>query len=147
MKHQHQYDSYGKQLCCTLEEKINSKSNNQTGCCTTQNESEHADDDVHDHSEVKDSLFQMFLPAIISFFLLIVAIGLDNYFPQIWFTGWIRILWYAVAYLPVGLPVVKEALVSISKGEIFSEFLLMSIATIGAFSIGEYPEGVAVMLF
>ena len=33
------------------------------------------------------------------------------------------------------------------KGEIFSEFLLMSIATIGAFAIGEYPEGVAVMLF
>jgi Cd2+/Zn2+-exporting ATPase len=36
---------------------------------------------------------------------------------------------------------------SISKGEIFSEFLLMSIATIGAFAIGEYPEAVAVMLF
>jgi Cd2+/Zn2+-exporting ATPase len=38
-------------------------------------------------------------------------------------------------------------LTSIGKGEIFSEFLLMSIATIGAFAIGEYPEGVAVMLF
>ncbi|MFV8369868.1 heavy metal translocating P-type ATPase [Flavobacterium sp. LB2R40] len=147
MKHLHQYDSSGKQLCCTLEEKINNKSNNQSGCCTPQNESEHADDDGHDHSDVKDSLLQMFLPAIISFLLLIVAIGLDNYIPQTWFVGWVRILWYAVAYLPVGFPVVKEALVSISKGEIFSEFLLMSIATIGAFSIGEYPEGVAVMLF
>ena len=50
-------------------------------------------------------------------------------------------------YLPVGFPVLKEAVESIGKGEIFSEFLLMSIATIGAFAIGEYPEGVAVMLF
>jgi Cd2+/Zn2+-exporting ATPase len=42
---------------------------------------------------------------------------------------------------------IKEAFESIGKGEVFSEFLLMSIATIGAFAIGEYPEGVAVMLF
>ena len=64
-----------------------------------------------------------------------------------WFTGWVRIIWYVIAYIPVGFPVVKEAFTSIGKGEIFSEFLLMSIATIGAFAIGEYPEGVAVMLF
>ncbi|ULT38987.1 hypothetical protein KRR40_28580 [Niabella defluvii] len=51
------------------------------------------------------------------------------------------------AYLPVGLPVIKDASISISKGEVFSEFFLMSIATIGAFIIQEYPEGVAVMLF
>jgi Cd2+/Zn2+-exporting ATPase len=89
----------------------------------------------------------MFLPAIISFALLIVAIAFDNWITQTWFTGWIRIAWYAVAYLPVGFPVMKEAFESITKGEIFSEFLLMTIATVGAFSIGEYPEGVAVMLF
>jgi Cd2+/Zn2+-exporting ATPase len=89
----------------------------------------------------------MFLPAIISLCLLLIAIAFDNYFPQSWFTGWVRIIWYVVAYIPVGFPVVKEAFTSIGKGEIFSEFLLMSIATIGAFAIGEYPEGVAVMLF
>ena len=76
-----------------------------------------------------------------------LAIGFDNYFTQSWFTGWVRIVWYVVAYLPVGLPVVKEAIQSIRKSDVFSEFLLMSIATIGAFAIGEYPEGVAVMLF
>jgi Cd2+/Zn2+-exporting ATPase len=54
---------------------------------------------------------------------------------------------YLVAYIPVGLPVIKEAWESMLKKDIFSEFLLMSIATIGAFGIGEYPEGVAVMLF
>ncbi|MBK8327898.1 MAG: cadmium-translocating P-type ATPase [Bacteroidetes bacterium] len=89
----------------------------------------------------------MFLPAMISLCLLLIAIAFDNYFPQSWFTGWVRIIWYVVAYIPVGFPVVKEAFTSIRKGEIFSEFLLMSIATIGAFAIGEYPEGVAVMLF
>jgi Cd2+/Zn2+-exporting ATPase len=137
MEHQHIYDKDGKQLCCTLEEKINQKTES------------HSDDDGHDHdhSGGNQTLFQMFFPAAIAFCLLLIAILMDNYFPQTWFTGWIRIAWYAVAYLPVGLPVMKEAFESIRKGEIFSEFLLMTIATIGAFGIGEYPEGVAVMLF
>ena len=55
--------------------------------------------------------------------------------------------WYLAAYLPVGLPVLKEAWESILQKDIFSEFTLMSIATLGAFYIKEYPEGVAVMLF
>jgi Cd2+/Zn2+-exporting ATPase len=147
MKHIHKYDANGKQLCCTLEEKINSKTDKQSGCCTVDYKSEHSDDDGHDHSGGDQTTFQMFLPAIISFILLLVAIGFDNYFTQTWFTGWVRLIWYVVAYVPVGFPVLKEALDSIRKGEVFSEFLLMSIATIGAFGIREYPEGVAVMLF
>ena len=129
MTHQHKYDANGKQTCCTLEEKINKKTEH------------HSDDDGHDHehSNTEKSTFQMFVPAIISFFLLMVAIGFDNYFPQSWFTGYVRIAWYILAYIPVGLPVVKEAFESIRKGEIFSEFLLMSIATIGAFAIAEFP--------
>ena len=147
MKHHHKYDANGKQLCCTLEEKINKKTDKQTGCCSTHNDNEHSDDDGHDHSGTDQTTFQMFLPAIISFALLLIAIGFDNYFTQNWFTGWVRIAWYIVAYIPVGFPVLKEAFESIRKGEIFSEFLLMCIATIGAFSIGQFPEGVAVMLF
>lgn len=147
MKHIHKYDANGKQLCCTLEEKINSKTDKQSGCCTVDYKSEHSDDDGHEHSGGDQTTFQMFLPAIISFILLLVAIGFDNYFTQTWFTGWVRLIWYIVAYVPVGFPVLKEALDSIRKGEVFSEFLLMSIATIGAFAIREYPEGVAVMLF
>ena len=147
MKHQHKYDANGKQLCCTLEEKINRKTDKQTGCCSTHNEPEHSDDDGHDHSGDDRTTFQMFLPAIISFIFLIVAIGLDNYFKATWFTGYVSLSWYLISYLLVGYPVLKEAFESIRKGEIFSEFLLMGIATIGAFAIGEYPEGVAVMLF
>ncbi|MCB0516589.1 MAG: cadmium-translocating P-type ATPase [Bacteroidetes bacterium] len=156
MQHIHIYDAQGKQLCCTQEEKINHIANKQlkkehkeVGCCATDDpkHSVHSDNDGHNHSSGSDSTFKMFLPAIISLVLLLIAIAFDNWFPQTWFTGWVRIIWYVVAYAPVGLPVLKEAIQNIGKGEIFSEFLLMSIATIGAFAIGEYPEAVAVMLF
>ncbi|HEA21977.1 MAG TPA: cadmium-translocating P-type ATPase [Pricia antarctica] len=88
-----------------------------------------------------------YIPAIFSFIMLMAGILFDYFgtFPH--FTGWIRILWYTVAYLPVGVPVLIEGFQHIRKGDFFTEFLLMSIATLGAFAIGEYPEGVAVMLF
>ncbi|MGF7144147.1 Cd2+/Zn2+-exporting ATPase [Anaerotaenia torta] len=54
---------------------------------------------------------------------------------------------FLAAYLLAGGEVVLRALKNISRGQIFDENFLMSIATIGAFAIGEYPEGVAVMLF
>ena len=88
-----------------------------------------------------------YIPSIFSFVMLIAGILFDYFetFPQ--FSGWIRILWYVVAYIPVGFPVIKEGWESIKQGDFFTEFFLMSIATLGAFAIGEYPEGVAVMLF
>ncbi|WBV59598.1 heavy metal translocating P-type ATPase [Chryseobacterium camelliae] len=121
-------------------------------CCSTKPQKEnHHNHEGHDHDHSHDagdqSTFQMFLPAIISFVLLITGIALDHYIKPDWFTGWIRVVWYLIAYIPVGLPVLKEAYESILKGDVFSEFFLMGIATVGAFAIGEYPEGVAVMLF
>lgn len=59
----------------------------------------------------------------------------------------ITLAWFLVALLPVGLPVVREAWECAREGDVFNEFTLMSIAAVGAFVIGEYPEGVAVMLF
>jgi len=152
MAHQHKYDKNGKQLCCTQQEKIYHKAGaskllKEGHSHDDGHDHDHEEGDGHDHENSNQTTLQMFLPAIISFALLIVAIAFDNWITQTWFTGWVRIAWYAVAYLPVGFPVMKEAFESIRKGEIFSEFLLMCIATIGAFSIGEYPEGVAVMLF
>ena len=47
MEHKHKYDAQGKQLCCTLEEKINHKTDKQTGCCPTHNDSENHFNDVH----------------------------------------------------------------------------------------------------
>ncbi|MBW3520829.1 cadmium-translocating P-type ATPase [Chryseobacterium sp. NKUCC03_KSP] len=119
-------------------------------CCTTKPKKEHNHEGHdHDHShEVQDrSTLQLFLPAIISFVLLLIGITFDNFIENNWFNGWMRLVWYLIAYFPVGIPVLKEAYESIVKGDVFSEFFLMGIATIGAFAIGEYPEGVAVMLF
>ncbi|WP_223583314.1 heavy metal translocating P-type ATPase [Sphingobacterium sp. GVS05A] len=150
MEHKHIYDAQGKQLCCTQIEKIYNQAGAQRliQSAPAQDQAHsHSDDDGHDHSVAEGSTLKLFLPAIISFVLLIVAIAMDNWVPQGWFNGWVRIIWYVLAYIPVGFPVIKDALKSIGKGEIFSEFLLMSIATIGAFAIKEYPEGVAVMLF
>ncbi|MEZ7514152.1 heavy metal translocating P-type ATPase [Flavobacterium frigidarium] len=107
----------------------------------------HKRNDGHNHSSPESiGKFKIYVPAIFSFVMLIIGIAMD-YFDVAFFKDWIRIVWYAVAYLPVGFPVIKEGWKSIKNGDFFTEFLLMSIATIGAFAIGEYPEGVAVMLF
>ena len=58
-----------------------------------------------------------------------------------------ELLLYGMAYLIVGYKVLTKAVNDISKGQLFDENFLMTIATIGAFAIGEFPEGVAVMLF
>jgi len=147
MKHEHIYDSQGKQICCTEEEKINaytqvSVKTKTHSCCSDDHK---PDEDNHEHGEINN--LAIFIIPVISLVILLLGLAIDNLFPQPWFKEWLRIIWYVAAYLPVGLPVLKESINSIRHGEIFSEFLLMSIATLGAFLIGQYPEGVAVMLF
>ncbi|RLJ30877.1 Cd2+/Zn2+-exporting ATPase [Chryseobacterium sp. 7] len=130
--------------CSTTPEKPDTKGHKHNHA-----EGEGHDHDGHDHSHDSgdQTVFQMFLPAIISFIILLLGIAFDNYIKPAWFIGWVRLVWFLAAYIPVGFPVLKDAYKSIIKGDVFSEFFLMSIATIGAFAIGEYPEGVAVMLF
>ncbi|WP_153845351.1 heavy metal translocating P-type ATPase [Sphingobacterium paramultivorum] len=53
----------------------------------------------------------------------------------------------SIAYLLAGIPVIQMALRKASRGDIFNEFFLMTVATLGAFAIGEFEEGVAVMVF
>ncbi|WP_299225626.1 heavy metal translocating P-type ATPase [uncultured Psychroserpens sp.] len=111
-------------------------------------EIDHNQNDGHNHSSSENiGKFNIYLPAIFSFVMLMIGIAIDYFDMFPYFKGWIRILWYVMAYIPVGFPVIKEGWKSIKKGDVFTEFFLMSIATIGAFVIGEYPEGVAVMLF
>lgn len=136
--HVHTYDAQGRMTCCTLEEKIQAET-----------EAPLADDHdhTHDYSGGIGLAWRAYLPALVSFILLVVGIALDAYEPVAFFEGWIRLGWYLAAYLPVGWPVLREAVDAMRKGEFFTEFFLMSLATIGAFAIDEYPEGVAVMLF
>ena len=160
-QHIHTYDDKGNQLCCTLEDKIERQSEqllkqDEEECCSghssyngkdsNAHHHDHDEDHDHDHSHggAMDDLFQT---SFISLGLLLAGLAMDHLFVVRWFDGYLRIVFYLLAYFPVGLPVLKDAWRSITKGQFFSEFLLMSIATVGAFAIGEYPESVAVMLF
>ncbi|OGX87923.1 hypothetical protein BEN47_10370 [Hymenobacter lapidarius] len=103
----------------------------------------------HDHASGDDhgpaGDYPYLVPGI-SLGLLLAGIALD-YYRGGFFSGYVRALWFGVAYLLVGWKVLRSAVRSIPSGNIFNEFLLMSIATIGAIAIGKYAEGVAVMLF
>jgi len=145
--HPPEYDNDGNLICCTLEEKIDGK----TIPPIAPREEEHQDEDGHDHSHDHSHGgalgWKAYLPALVSLVLLLSGLAIEHLLEASFFQGWVKIAWYSIAYIPVGLPVMKEAWEALRKGEIFTEFFLMSIATIGAFAIGEYPEGVAVMLF
>lgn len=155
MKHEHKYDKSGKRICCSLEEKIDLASSPPVLLTSHDEHDEHDEhaghghssdnhdshDDEHNHEDFGKA------PAIISFVLLMLGLALDHIIPNEFFEGYIRLAWYIAAYLPVAYAVFREAFEALAKGEVFTEFFLMSIATIGAFAIGEYPEGVAVMLF
>lgn len=62
-------------------------------------------------------------------------------------SGYWRLAVWSAAYLIVGLPIVRKAFRNIGHGQVFDENFLMTAATAGAFALGEYSEGVAVMLF
>ncbi|MDF2700869.1 MAG: cadA [Haloplasmataceae bacterium] len=86
---------------------------------------------------MKKRLWRIIIGAIV--FVAVIIINLD--------IKWLQVSLYVVSYIIVGGDVVLKAIRNIFKGKVFDESFLMSIATIGAFLIGEYPEGVAVMLF
>ena len=90
--------------------------------------------------------YRPYFPAVFSFLLLATGIIVEQISPEIFKTE-LQLLVYGIAYYAVGKPVVWKALKKLFTADIFNEFFLMSLATIGAFAIGEYAEGVAVMLF
>lgn len=111
---------------------------------------EHADDghDGHDHDHGDSAAgWKAYLPVGASLVMLLAGILADNFIKPDLFTGWVRFAWYALAYIPVGWPVAWRGIKYAVKGDLFTEFILMTIATVGAFCIKEYPEGVAVMVF
>ncbi|MHB8130764.1 MAG: heavy metal translocating P-type ATPase [Mobilitalea sp.] len=86
---------------------------------------------------MKKRLWRIIIGAI--FFIVALIINID--------INWIRPVLFLVSYIIVGGDVVLRALRNIIRGKVFDENFLMSIATIGAFFVGDFPEGVAVMLF
>jgi Zn2+/Cd2+-exporting ATPase len=94
----------------------------------------------HDHSHSIGGTNKLVTQLIIAGILFLTAI-LDQFGTTISF------VLFVTAYLVVGLEVILNAVRNIIRGQVFDENFLMSVATIGAFIIGEYPEAVAVMMF
>ena len=86
---------------------------------------------------MKNRLWRIIIGAI--FFIVAIVIDIN--------IEWLNIALYLISYIIVGGDIVKRAVRNIFRGKVFDENFLMSIATIGAMLIGEYPEGIAVMLF
>ena len=118
-------------------------------CCSTSHDDHekhtHNHDD-HDHNH-EHNTSKLFLG--ISLFIFFSGIFIQYILKPSWFVEneTIRLVWFSISYILVAFPVWKEALELAKKFDFFNEFSLMGIATLGAFIIGEYPEGVAVMLF
>ena len=110
-----------------------------------ENEHDHRDDDGHDHGTEPagwKSHWDLLLALVILGVLLTVEYGLKITIPNI-----PLLIINLVAYLLAGRNVLNLAFRKSIRGNVFNEFVLMSVATIGAFLIGEYEEGVAVMVF
>lgn len=124
---------------------------NHSECCSSSNDNQKNGEDYNYEQdtgiEENTNILKLFLPAIISFILLIAAIILDYFDVSFFHLKWIKLVWYLIAYFPVGYPVFKEMCEEFKNKDFFNEFSLMFLASVGAFYIGEYPEAVAVMLF
>ncbi len=107
---------------------------------------EHDDDDGHDHGAEDNSGWKSHIPLLSSLAILVVMLSLEfgfkfkPVFP-------VDLIIYAIAFLMAGYNVLKLAFIKAKRFDFFNEFFLMSVATIGAFAIGSYSEGVAVMIF
>lgn len=119
-------------------------------CCSTKPEkAQNHEDHDHDHSGHDHSHSNSKLGLIISLIIFFSGLILDFWMKADWFTNnvWIRFSWYFMSYVLVAFSVFKDAFKLARSFDFFNEFSLMGIATVGAFAIGEFPEGVAVMLF
>ncbi|WP_456082635.1 heavy metal translocating P-type ATPase [Leptotrichia sp.] len=110
-------------------------------CGTSENAGEHVHSRGHSHSHseednIKKKVTKFVIGGII--FAGAILAPLPNF---------MKIVLYLVSYLIIGGEVVLTAIRNIKRGEVFDENFLMTVATVGAFAIKEYPEAVAVMLF
>ncbi len=117
-------------------------------CCSTSND-KHKDTHDHNHEghDHEHNNSKILLGASLAIFF--AGIFVQYVLKPTWFVDnqTIRLIWFGISYIIVAFPVWGEAFKLAKKLDFFNEFSLMGIATLGAFIIGEYPEGVAVMLF
>ncbi len=129
--------------CCSTDDK---KPLLQHETHTDNNDHEHSDDDGHDHGSGEEAGWKSHWPLLLSLVILTVMLTLEfgfKYKPHFL----IDLIIFIGAYLLAGYNVLKLAFRKAIRFDFFNEFFLMSVATIGAFAIGSYSEGVAVMVF
>jgi len=134
------------QECCDTDDKGKQKKSvvNQP----ENNEDNHSADDGHNHDEATENgagwkaHWDLLLALLILIVLLVLEYGFKIELPQT-----PSLIINGIAYLLAGRKVLDLAFRKSKRGDFFNEFVLMSVATIGAFVIGEYEEGVAVMVF
>jgi Cd2+/Zn2+-exporting ATPase len=107
---------------------------------------DHDEDDGHNHGEKDSDGWRGHLPLLSSLAILLVMLVLEFGF-KFTPTFPVDLIIYVVAYLLAGYKVLLLAFRKAKRFDFFNEFFLMSVATIGAFAIGSYSEGVAVMVF
>lgn len=138
--------------CCEHEDKVKAKQpsrDDRVSVKTSKVGSAHdGEDDDHDlgHAAPTQAQWKEHLGLLMGLFILVCVLVLDYAF-GIKLSKWVSLGVNGAAYLLAGWGVLGLAVRKASRGDIFNEFVLMSVATLGAFYIGEYAEGVAVMVF
>lgn len=126
--------------CCKPENDIDKESHNHNEKHSHSHSHEHSHGHSHDHSHGNAVGLKENLRLIIGVAIYVLAIIFKEEYP-------ISIILFASSYVLIGGDVVLTAFRNILRGEVFDENFLMTVATLGAFFVGEFPEGVAVMLF
>ncbi|EOR28064.1 MULTISPECIES: heavy metal translocating P-type ATPase [Clostridium] len=126
--------------CCKPENDIDKESHNHNEKHSHSHSHEHSHGHSHDHSHGNAVGLKENIRLIIGVAIYVLAIIFKEEYP-------ISIILFASSYVLIGGDVVLTAFRNILRGEVFDENFLMTVATLGAFFVGEFPEGVAVMLF
>jgi len=138
--------------CCSAEPHVhNNKQQKESDHKTHNHEHDDSvddedDDHDHDHGGDHDSSWKGQLPLLSALLILAIMLMLDFGF-KVKVPDLFQLLIFGVAYLLAGWDVLKLSFKKAMHLDFFNEFFLMSVATIGAFSIRSYSEGVAVMVF
>lgn len=147
-EHKHQHDE-----CCTHEhhhkhehEHHHEHHHDDDCCCCGHDHDHHHDDGCgcgHDHEHEAENKGEFLFKVICGGVLLAAGFVIEKFFPAV--PSFVSLICFAISYLVIGFDIVKEAIENIIKGNIFNECFLMAVASIGAFAIGEYMEGCAVV--
>lgn len=114
--------------------------------CEHNHDHSHADDHEHNHTNQDVPWWVAQRKLLIALFILLVLLTIKYAF-RTHLPFAVSLALNGIAYLFAGIPVLQMAFRKAKRGDFFNEFFLMSVATLGAFAIGEFEEGVAVMVF